>query len=404
MSKTSLTVIAFSVFALVSTARAQTTTFTYQGELKNGSALANGPYDMRFTLFNSSTSSSPVGSALCFNNISVVDGRFTVRLEFGQVFITTSSRFLNIEVRPDDGSPCLSNGGYIPLSPRQQITAAPFANHAKSAFSLAAGDGSPADAVIVDSDGRVGMGTPNPSFPLHIVAPEPVLALQDSDSTLTQTGYISLRDISNAEKGWIGYGSSTNPHLSIVNARASADVALVTTRDIVMTTAGAERIRINTLGNVGIGLTPGNSFKLDVAGSVRCTTLTQTSSAAFKDDIAPLHAGLLDLMKLEPVSYVWNDCAPVDTRGKHDLGFIAEEVAAVLPDAVSFDADGKAVGIDYSRITVLAVKAIKEQQVLREQEAAKSREQIRQLFARLERLEAQQQDQSDSKPGASTTK
>jgi hypothetical protein len=82
-------------------------------------------------------------------------------------------------------------------------------------------------------------------------------------------------------------------------------------------------------------------------------------------------------MRLEPVSYVWNEKAPEDTRGKHDLGFIAEDVAEVLPDAVARDASGAAVGIDYSRITVLAVKAIKEHQA-----------EVQSLRDRLAKLEA----------------
>jgi hypothetical protein len=126
------------------------------------------------------------------------------------------------------------------------------------------------------------------------------------------------------------------------------------------------------------------TFKLDVAGNIRCTTLTQTSSAVLKDDVAPLGAGLHELMALEPVSYVWNDKAPEESRGKHDLGLIAEHVATVLPDAVARNADGKPVGIDYSRITVLAVQAIKQQQ----ETITRQADEVAALRARLERLEA----------------
>jgi hypothetical protein len=100
-----------------------------------------------------------------------------------------------------------------------------------------------------------------------------------------------------------------------------------------------------------------------------------------RDDVAPLAAGLEELLRLEPVSYVWNDMAPGESRGKRDLGFIAEDVAKVLPEVVARDAGGKPVGIDYSRITVLAVQAIKQQQARHEAETARLRE-------RLERLEA----------------
>ena len=54
-----------------------------------------------------------------------------------------------------------------------------------------------------------------------------------------------------------------------------------------------------------------------------------------------------ELLKLEPVSYTWNEKAPDSARGKRDLGFIAEDVANVLPDAVARDGAGSPVGIDY---------------------------------------------------------
>jgi hypothetical protein len=139
---------------------------------------------------------------------------------------------------------------------------------------------------------------------------------------------------------------------------------------------------LDVAGRLGIHRVP--TVDLDVVGNIRCTSVSQTSSAAFKDDVTPLTAGLDELMRLRPVSYIWNDKAAADARGKHDLGFIAEEVEKVLPDAVAKDDSGAPVGIDYSRITVLAVKAIKEQQARHEADRAE----IQSLRERLERLES----------------
>jgi hypothetical protein len=38
---------------MVTTAQAQTTSFTYQGRLTDGGTAANGNYDLQFTLFDS---------------------------------------------------------------------------------------------------------------------------------------------------------------------------------------------------------------------------------------------------------------------------------------------------------------------------------------------------------------
>lgn len=121
-------------------------------------------------------------------------------------------------------------------------------------------------------------------------------------------------------------------------------------RDIIINDAG---------GNVGIG-TASPQARLDVAGSIRCVTLTQTSAREFKQDIAPLTGALDSILKLQGVTYSWNDKAPEAVQGHEDIGFIADDVDAVLPEIVSKDESGKVLGLDYGKITPVAVEAIKE--------------------------------------------
>jgi len=49
--------------------------------------------------------------------------------------------------------------------------------------------------------------------------------------------------------------------------------------------------------------------------------------------------------------------------GKHEIGVVAEDVDQVVPELVSLDPDTKEVqGLDYSRLTVLLIEAVKSQQ------------------------------------------
>ncbi|HXM62665.1 MAG TPA: tail fiber domain-containing protein [Terriglobales bacterium] len=49
--------------------------------------------------------------------------------------------------------------------------------------------------------------------------------------------------------------------------------------------------------------------------------------------------------------------------GKHEIGVIAEEVGAVVPEIVSWEDNGKdARGVDYARLTALLIEAVKTQQ------------------------------------------
>lgn len=101
---------------------AQTLAFTYQGSLKSNGAPANGNFDMTFTLFDADSGGSQVGLAFTRSNVPVVNGVFSVLLNFGNQFQSGALRFLEISVRP-------SGSGAAPttLAPRQVITSVPYA-------------------------------------------------------------------------------------------------------------------------------------------------------------------------------------------------------------------------------------------------------------------------------------
>ncbi len=97
------------------------TAFTYQGRLLVGGNPVSGTYDFEFRLYNAEIGGTQVGSTVTKDDISVNDGLFTVQLDFGDVFYGTAL-WLQIGVRPGD-----STGAYTTLSPRQPLTAAPYA-------------------------------------------------------------------------------------------------------------------------------------------------------------------------------------------------------------------------------------------------------------------------------------
>jgi len=121
-------------WALTPVALAQpvSTAFTYQGDLQNDGAPADGAYDLRFRLFDAAAGGSQVGSTLCVDNVQVVDGKFTALLDFGAQF-GGQQRFLDIQVRADTGQNCGVTTGYTLLSPRQSLTATPYATFAPNA-------------------------------------------------------------------------------------------------------------------------------------------------------------------------------------------------------------------------------------------------------------------------------
>jgi hypothetical protein len=116
-----------AVVALAGSSLAQTTTaFTYQGELRDNSNPATGTYDLQFALFDET--GTQIGATLCSNNVAVIEGRFTVSLDFGSQYANYLKRFLEIRVRPDLGSDCSVTSGFTTLAPRQELTATPYAS------------------------------------------------------------------------------------------------------------------------------------------------------------------------------------------------------------------------------------------------------------------------------------
>jgi len=95
--------------------------FTYQGKLVNGGAPANGQYDFTFTLFDSAAGGQQVGSPVSVTNQAVNNGTFTSMLNFPPTAFRGEARWLQIAVRP------ASSGNYVTLSPRQALTAVPYA-------------------------------------------------------------------------------------------------------------------------------------------------------------------------------------------------------------------------------------------------------------------------------------
>ncbi len=95
--------------------------FTYQGKLVSGGAPANGQYDFTFTLFDSAAGGQQVGSPVSATSQTVSNGIFTSMLNFPPTAFRGEARWLQIAVRP------AGSGNYVTLSPRQALTAAPYA-------------------------------------------------------------------------------------------------------------------------------------------------------------------------------------------------------------------------------------------------------------------------------------
>lgn len=138
------------------------TAFTYQGQLRQAGAAVNGTCDFQFGLFDALSGGSQIGATQAATGLTLVDGRFTVQLDFGGAAFDGNGRWLEIATRCPAGS-----GGFTTMTPRQPLSPSPyalFASGATTATSFSgnlAGDvtGTQGSTVVARLQGRTVVNT-----------------------------------------------------------------------------------------------------------------------------------------------------------------------------------------------------------------------------------------------------
>lgn len=120
-------------------------------------------------------------------------------------------------------------------------------------------------------------------------------------------------------------------------------------------------------GVLGSGALPnaGDVITLRVNGLTQATAFIATSDGRFKKDIKTIENALDKISKLNGVTYNWRS-EEFKSKGfnfddNKQLGFIAQELAKVVPEAVIVNENGY-YGVNYNMLIPLLTEAIKEQQ------------------------------------------
>jgi hypothetical protein len=130
-------------------------------------------------------------------------------------------------------------------------------------------------------------------------------------------------------------GLTFNPSTQLLSITAASIAA-----STVSTTTSSGALVVT--GGVGIG------------GQLTVTSIVETSSIIFKENIEELNNPLETLLALVGVKYDRKD-----TKEK-EYGFIAEDVYKVMPEVVSLDKTGKPYGIKYTKLIAHLVESVKE--------------------------------------------
>jgi hypothetical protein len=236
----------------------------------------------------------------------------------------------------------------------------------------------------ITSSGNVGIGTTAPGHLLTVQSGNLGLISNSYGST----GLIRIYGTDGLEKFQQGLTTGGDSYLYTFSGNNL----------IFYTNNGSERMRITSGGNVGIGTaSPGTAYRLVVSTGVGQTGAIQTTGSVnigtgalgvnvtpsatagridasndivaystsdkrLKENIKPIENALEKVKSLTGVEFDWiEETKDVHGYEGHDVGVIAQEVQAVLPEAIRTNESGY-LSVRYEKIIGLLVEAMKEQQ------------------------------------------
>lgn len=136
--------------------------FTYQGRLNDDGVAVDEPIDLRIRLYDAAAGGAQIGAEVELLAVEVVDGAFTVELDYGTAFIG-QQRWLEFDLRLSAGP-----DPYVTLGSRQRITPTPVA-----LFALSGNEGPQGPQGQPGPQGTPGNdGAPGPQGPIGATGPQ----------------------------------------------------------------------------------------------------------------------------------------------------------------------------------------------------------------------------------------
>lgn len=419
------------------TAEALGSAFTYQGRLVDNGTPVNGTCDVRFDLFNAVSSGTMLGTQTKSSQ-SIVDGTFTVSdLDFGSGPFDGGDRWLEIRVRCPAGLGAFSS----PFTPRQRLTAVPYALFAASSsvdggsidfssgnINLANSTNSGNGNILKNNvrflhnygAGNTFLGADAGNFTLSgvgntVIGANALTSNTDGDSNtavgesalLTNAGGFSNVALGQAAladntEGFrntaLGTGALSGVTDGLLNIGIGYNAGSgLTTGDkniYLGATAGASNeakvMRLGTPGEItsvyfaGIRNSEVNDGGIVGAVNVLIDAFgkvgTVASSREVKRDIDEMGDSTDRLMQLRPVTFLYKG----DKTDERQFGLIAEEVEEIFPELVAYGANGKPETIRYHLLSSMLLNELQKQNARLERQARL----IDELSARLSALES----------------
>ena len=234
----------------------------------------------------------------------------------------------------------------------------------------------------VNNDGNVGIGTTAPVTPLQVVSATNDVDVLRIGNTAGNSG--SVQSFTHLAINHFNAGTFPSTRITAYQDGVSGwpGGMYFSTREVNTDSAPLERLRITSAGSIGINTTNPTS-RLEVVGDARITTGSlgvgvapnatdgridasndivafSTSDRRLKENITPIANALEKVRSLTGVEFDWKqETKSVHGYEGHDVGVIAQDVQAVLPEAVRTNDSGY-LSVRYEKMIALLVEANKE--------------------------------------------
>jgi hypothetical protein len=222
------------------------------------------------------------------------------------------------------------------------------------------------NSLVLGNNANVGIGTGSPNARLHLVVNGGNILFGNAGCS---SGFVGI-GFGSSLSGCTNYSLLGNGTDTMINRPTGGTIQFRENNSTQMMISANGLVSINALGAAG-----STSLCRNASGQIS----TCSSSLRYKTNIQPFIGGLSVLNRLRPITFNWKE------GGMHDLGFGAEDIAAVEPLLITHNDQGEVEGVKYDRITAVLVNAVKEQQKQIEQQQLEIREQQR-TVATLKRL------------------
>ncbi len=215
-------------------------------------------------------------------------------------------------------------------------------------------NGTVTESMTINHLGNVGIGVSSASSPLEVNGAIEVSELKPKDISSTD------KAIQVNGHSWINFrtgGGGAADRSGIIFSRYSGSHFMVNNE--------SEKLRIsytneNSSDPQFTGAT--SIFNLDNVGNLAISgSLTQNSDRNLKKDFAKISNPLEKLDQLNGYYYHWKDAA----KSARQVGVVAQEVEAVLPELISVDENGTR-SVAYGNLTALLIEVNKQQELEKE--------------------------------------